>query len=68
MEPAQSLAAKEPDATFATAITKSEFGRFYWDEQRELEVRRSMASALARVKDERRARAKLAKKMSSKTR
>ena len=48
-------------ASFAKAITRDEFGRFYWDERRESEVRRSLASAMARVKQERRARAKLAK-------
>jgi hypothetical protein len=46
-------------ASFAKAITRDEFGRFYWDERRESEVRRSLASAMARVKQERRARAKL---------
>ena len=50
---------KEQVASFAKAITRDEFGRFYWDERRESEVRRSLASALARVKQERRARAKL---------
>ena len=35
---------------FARAITRDEFGRFYWDERRESEVRRSLASAMARVK------------------
>jgi hypothetical protein len=52
---------KDQVASFAKAITRDEFGRFYWDERRESEVRRSLASALARVKEERRARAKLAK-------
>jgi len=42
-------------------MKQREFGRFYWDERRENEVRRSLASAMARVKEERRARAKLAK-------
>jgi hypothetical protein len=53
------IAAPEKDqvASFAKAITRDEFGRFYWDERRE--VRRSLASAMARVKEERRARAKL---------
>jgi hypothetical protein len=46
-------------ASFAKAITRDEFGRFYWDEQRESEVRRSLASAMARIKKERRAHAKL---------
>jgi hypothetical protein len=53
--------AQEQAASFAKAITRDEFGRFYWDERREGEVRRSLASAMARVKEERRARAKLAK-------
>jgi hypothetical protein len=48
-------------ASFAKAITRDEFGRFYWDDQRESEVKRSLASAMARIKQERRARAKLAK-------
>jgi hypothetical protein len=52
---------KEQVASFAKAITRDEFGRFYWDERRESEVKRSLTSALARVKEERRARAKLAK-------
>jgi hypothetical protein len=53
--------AQEQAASFAKAITRDEFGRFYWDERCEGEVRRSLASAMARVKQERRARAKLAK-------
>jgi hypothetical protein len=53
--------AQEQAASFAKAITRDEFGRFYWDERSEGEVRRSLASAMARVKEERRARAKLAK-------
>jgi hypothetical protein len=51
--------AQEQAASFAKAITRDEFGRFYWDERCEGEVRRSLASAMARVKSERRARAKL---------
>jgi hypothetical protein len=51
---------KDQVASFAKAITRDEFGRFYWDDRRESEVRRSLASAMARVKEERRARAKLA--------
>ena len=50
---------KDQIASFAKAITRDEFGRSYWDDRRESEVRRSLASALARVKQERRARAKL---------
>jgi len=50
---------KDQVASFAKAITRGEFGRFYCDERRESEVRQSLASALARVKEERRARAKL---------
>ena len=50
---------KDQVASFAKAITRDEFGRFYWDDRRESEVRRSFASAMARVKEERRARAKL---------
>jgi hypothetical protein len=50
---------KDQTAIFAKAITHHEFGRFYWDGQRESEVRRSLANAMARVKEERRARAKL---------
>jgi len=52
---------KDQVASFAKAITRDEFGRFYWDERRESEVRRSLASAMARVKQERHASAKLAK-------
>jgi len=52
---------KDQLASFAKAITREEFGRFYWDERRESEVRRSLVSAMARVKEERRTRAKLAK-------
>jgi hypothetical protein len=52
---------KEQAASFAKAITRDEFGRFYWDDRCESEVRRSLASAMARIKQERRARAKLAK-------
>jgi hypothetical protein len=52
---------KDQIASFAKAITRDEFGRFYWDERGESEVRRSLASAMARIKAERRARAKLAK-------
>jgi hypothetical protein len=50
---------KDQVASFAKAITRDQFGRFYWDDRRENEVRRSLASAMARVKEERRARAKL---------
>jgi hypothetical protein len=46
-------------ASFAKAITRDEFGRFYWDERQQSEVARSLAKAMARVKEERRARAKL---------
>jgi hypothetical protein len=53
--------AQEQAASFAKAITRDEFGRFYWDERSEDEVKRSLASAMARVKEERRARAKVAK-------
>ena len=52
---------KDQVASFAKAITRDEFGRFYWDDRRESEVKRSLASAMTRVKRERRARAKLAK-------
>ena len=56
-----SVPEKDHTASFAKAITQSEFGRFYWDDRRESEVRRSLASAMARIKKERRARAKLAR-------
>jgi hypothetical protein len=56
-----SVPEKDQAASFAKAITRDEFGRFYWDEQRESEVRRSLANAMARIKAERRARAKLTK-------
>jgi hypothetical protein len=52
---------KEHIKAFATAITRDQFGRFYWDDRRESEVRRSLASAMARIKKERRVCAKLAK-------
>jgi hypothetical protein len=47
---------------FAKAMTQHEFGRFYWDESRQDEVRRSLARAMARIREERRARAKLEKR------
>jgi len=51
------------DATaFAKAITQHEFGRFYWDDSRQDEVRRSLARAIARIREERRTRAKLEKR------
>jgi hypothetical protein len=56
-----SMPEKDQAASFAKAITRDEFGRFYWDDRSEGEVRRSLASAMARIKAERRARAKLAK-------
>ena len=49
-------------AVFAKAMTHHEFGRFYWDDQRQDEVRRSLARAMARIREERRARAKLEKR------
>jgi hypothetical protein len=53
----------ENDAiAFAKAMTQYEFGRFYWDDRRQDEVRRSLARAMARIKEERRARAKLEKR------
>jgi hypothetical protein len=45
--------------SFAKAITRQEFGRFYWDDRQQSEVARSLAKAMARVKEERRARARL---------
>ena len=54
-----SMSEKDQAAIFAKAITRDEFGRFYWDDLRENEVRRSLASAITRIKVERRARAKL---------
>ena len=59
MKSTVSLPAKEPAAVFAKAVTQYDFGRFYWDELRQDEVRRSLVRAMARVKEERRARAKL---------
>ena len=56
-----SVPEKDQTASFAKAITQYEFGRFYWDDRRESELRRSLARAKARIKQERRARAKLAK-------
>ena len=53
---------KAHTVAFAKAIAQNEFGRFYWDEIRESEVRRSLESAKARIKEERRARAKLEKR------
>ena len=61
MQHVNSVPEKNHTASFAKAITKSEFGRFYWDDLRESEVRRSLASAMARIKKERRVRAKLAR-------
>jgi hypothetical protein len=55
---------KNQAAIFAKAITRDEFGRFYWDDRRENEMRRSLASAIARIKVERRAWAKLLAKRS----
>jgi hypothetical protein len=57
------LTVREKDelTAFAKAITRHEFGRFYWDERCETELKQSLARALARVKQERQARAKLAK-------
>jgi hypothetical protein len=52
---------KDQAASFAKAITRDEFGRFYWDDRRESEVKRSLATAMARIKQERRERAKLTK-------
>ena len=46
-------------ASFAKAITRQEFGRFYWNDRQQSEVMKSLATAMARVKEERRARAKL---------
>ena len=46
-------------ASFAKAITRLEFGRFYWNDRQQSEVMKSLATAMARVKEERRARAKL---------
>jgi hypothetical protein len=34
---------------FAKAMTQHEFGRFYWDDTRREEVRRSLARAMARI-------------------
>jgi len=59
MQRVMSLPEKDQAASFAKAITRDEFGRFYWDERSAGEVRRSLASAMARIKAERRARAKL---------
>jgi hypothetical protein len=52
---------KDEFAAFAKAITRYEFGRFYWDERCETELKRSLARGLERVKQERKIRAKLAK-------
>jgi hypothetical protein len=52
---------KDELTAFAKAITRYEFGRFYWDERCETELKRSLARGLERVKQERRVRAKLAK-------
>ena len=61
MKSGRSLPGHEATA-FAKAITQHEFGRFYWDESRQDEVRRSLARAMARIREERRARAKLEKR------
>jgi hypothetical protein len=54
---------KEPKQLPPLIDRFGEFGRFHWDERRESEVRRSLARALARIKEERRARAKLLAKV-----
>jgi len=46
---------------FARAMTQYEFGRFYWDDRRQNEIRLSLARAKARVREEHRARARLEK-------
>ena len=56
-----SVPEKDKAASFAKAITRDEFGRFYWDDRGQSEVKRSLATAMARIKQERRERAKLAK-------
>jgi hypothetical protein len=53
---------KEQTVAFARKITQYEFGRFYWDQLRQREVQRSLDTAKARIKQERRARAKLEKR------
>ena len=50
-------------ASFANAITRREFGRFYWDDRQQAELVKSLANAIARVRQERRARAKLLAKV-----
>ena len=42
------------DAAFAKAMARSEFGRFYTDDQEQREVRRSLARARARREADRR--------------
>lgn len=42
------------DAAFAKAMARSEFGRFYTDDQEQREVRRSLARAKARREADRR--------------
>jgi hypothetical protein len=41
LQPVISVLEKAQAASFAKAITQDEFGRFYWDDRRESEVRRS---------------------------
>jgi hypothetical protein len=65
-DPVYAMPEKNQLASFAKAITRDQFGRFYWDANRETELKRSLISAITRVREERRARAKLAKKMSGK--
>jgi len=60
MKPGPSMPGNEAIA-FAKAMTQYEFGRFYWDERRQNEMRLSLARAKARVRAERRARARLEK-------
>jgi len=43
------------DAAFAKAMARSEFGRFYTDEQEQREIRRSLARAKARRMRQRKA-------------
>jgi hypothetical protein len=49
-------------ATFARSIARAEFGRFYWDDRHEREMRLSLAMARERIRQENLRRIKLAKR------
>ena len=50
--------------TYAHALACAEFGRFYWDDRCEKEMRTSLAKAKIRVREERRKHEKLSRRKS----